>query len=121
MRDASLGYTHGVGDSFGIIAGTDDGLAGCAGRSGPRAEVIGPTAECSANRPPLSGAVRSEPPQCFHARVDVIVRVVVLAFVEPQPADDAQPGAVRPAQRRDRLCQLDRLTDRRLEVELVMV
>ena len=36
-------------------------------------------------------------------------------------ADDAQARAVRAAQRRDRLGQLDRLADRRLEVELVVV
>ena len=35
-----------------------DVLAGCSGVRGPRAEVVGPTAECSANRSPLSGVVR---------------------------------------------------------------
>ena len=54
-------------------------------------------------------------------RVDVVVRMVVLALVEPQAADDAQARAIRPAERRDRLGQLDRLADGRLEVELVVV
>ena len=47
--------------------------------------------------------------------------MVVRALVEPLAADDAQAGAVRPAQRRDRLGQRDRLADGRLEVELVVV
>ena len=59
--------------------------------------------------------------QRLQARVDVVVRMVVLAVVEPPAADDAQARAVRAAQRRDRLGQLDRLADRRLEVELVVV
>ena len=36
-----------------------------------------------------------------------------VAVVEPLAADDAQAGAVRPAERRDRLGQLDRLANRR--------
>ena len=36
-----------------------------------------------------------------------------IAVVEPLAADDAQAGAVRPAERRDRLGQQDRLADRR--------
>ena len=41
--------------------------------------------------------------------------------VERLAADDAQPRAVRPAERRDRLGEDDRLADRRLEVHLVVV
>ena len=44
-----------------------------------------------------------------------------IALVERQTADDAQARAVRPAERGDRLGQRDRLADRRLQVELVVV
>ena len=59
--------------------------------------------------------------QRLEARVDVVVGMVVVAGLERLAADDAQARAVRPAQRRDRLGQRDRLDDRRLEVELVVV
>ena len=93
------------------------------GRAGPGdGAVAGPTAESSANRSP---AVRRRPSrnaaQRLEPRVDVVVGMVVDALVEPAAADDAQARAVRPAQRRDRLGQLDRLADRRLEVQLVVV
>ena len=103
-----------------IIAGRD-ALAGFVRVAGPRAEVVGPTAESSANRSPLSGVVRLEAPKRLESRVDVVDRMVVRTLVEPAPADDAQPGAVGPAERRDRLGEQDRLADRRLELELVMV
>ena len=43
------------------------------------------------------------------------------AVLEPLTADEAQPRAIRPAERGDRFGQLDRLPYRRLDVELVMV
>ena len=66
----------------------------------------------SSGRNPRSASRRGSMSSC---------RMVVDPLVERQPADDAQAGAVRAAQRGDRLGQLDRLTDRRLEIELVVV
>ena len=47
--------------------------------------------------------------------------MVVRPLVEALPADDAQARAIRTAERGDRLGQEDRLADRRLEIELVMI
>jgi hypothetical protein len=45
----------------------------------------------------------------------------VVALVERQAADDAQARAVLAVERGDRLGELDRLADRPLEVELVVI
>ena len=66
--------------------------------------------------PALEPSVRHEPPEHREARVDVVVGVVVVAFVERQAADDAQTGAVLAIERRDREGEHDRLADRPLEV-----
>ena len=94
----------------------------CAGRGSAR----GFAASRRRRSLPQDGAsrhvvVRLERAQRLETRVDVVVRVIVGSLVEPAAADDAQAGAIRPAERRDRLGQLDRLADRRLEVELVVV
>ena len=83
----------------------------------------GPIAECTApgRSVPASALVGPERPERLQARVDVVGRVVVGALVEALAADEAQAGAVRAAERRDRLGQEDRLADGRLEVELVVV
>ena len=93
------------------------------GRSGSRARGPHRRAESTAKRrvsvspcgPGRNAAQRLE------SRVDVVVGVVVRALVERQAADRAQARAVRPVERGDRLGQRDRVADRRLEVELVVV
>ena len=45
-------------------------------------EVVGPTAECSAIRAGLSGAINGEAAQRLQSRVDVVVRMVVDAIVQ---------------------------------------
>src|SRR3954468_14630530 len=77
----------------------DDARPARSGRSGRLAEV----------------AKRLQP------RVDVVVGMVVRAFVERQATDDAKARAIRSVERRDRLRELDRLANGSLEVELVMV
>ena len=83
----------------------------------------GPIAECTApgRSVPASALVGLERLECLQARVDVVARVVVGALVEALAADEAQAGAVRAAERGDRLGQEDRLADGRLEVQLVVV
>src|SRR5690242_20204586 len=53
--------------------------------------------------------------------VDVIVGMVVGPLVERQAAYDAQARTVRPVEWRDRFGELDRLADRPLEIELVVI
>jgi hypothetical protein len=43
------------------------------------------------------------------------------ALVQSFAAHETQTGAVRPAERGDRLGELDRLTDRRLQVDLMVI
>ena len=53
--------------------------------------------------------------------VDVRIGMVVVALVQATATDDAQTRTIRPAERGDRLGQPDRLADRRLQFELVVV
>ena len=86
--------------------------SGCRGSSWTASR---PTAECTANRPACHG-VRRRPrgtPRSASSRGSMSSSGWSCdALVEPAAADDAQARAVRPAQRRDRLGQLDRLADR---------
>jgi len=59
--------------------------------------------------------------QSLQARVDVFVRMVVRAAGQLEAAHDAKPGAILPAQRRDRFRQQDSVADLLLEVQLVVV
>ena len=70
---------------------------------------------------PVSPVGRPERLEGLEARVDVVVRVVVLALVERQTADGAQTRAIGPVERGDRLGERDRVADGRLEVELVVI
>src|SRR5690349_11877873 len=76
----------------------------------------GPTAESTAIRPSPSVVGQLEPLQGLEPGVDLLVRMVMRAFVEPASAHGAQTRAIGPAQRRDRLGELDRLANGRLEV-----
>ena len=70
---------------------------------------------------PASAVVDPEVPERLEARIQLLIRVIVDAVLEPLAADEAQPRAVRAAERGDRLGQLDRLANGCFDVELVMV
>src|SRR6185369_9500267 len=69
---------------------------------------------------PSESALCVEVSERLEARIDVVGRVIVDAVHEALAADRAQAGAVRTAERRDRLGELDRLPDGGLEIELVV-
>ena len=93
-----------------------------AGRRPERGRGTAPTAESSAKpAPPSVVALGPEGAQRLETRVDVVVGMVVRPLVERQAADRTEAGAVGAVQRGDRLGQRDRVADRGLQVELVMV
>ena len=92
--------------------------------AGQRTDARSATGEAPAAREPVGSRAHFsalEAAERLEPRVDVVVRVVVVPSSSGIAADDAQAGAVGAAERRDRLGELDRLADRRLEVELVVI
>ena len=68
----------------------------------------------------LVAGVDSERPEGLEPRVDRHLAVVVRARGQLLAALGAEAGTIGPAQRRDRLGELDRLADERLELDLVV-
>ena len=70
---------------------------------------------------PASAVVDPEVPERLEARIQLLIGVIVDAVLEPLTADQAQPRAIRAAERGNGFGQLDRLANRCLDVELVVV
>src|SRR6202142_2136448 len=69
----------------------------------------------------LGSAVDPERPEDLQAWIEEGLVVLVRTVLKRFTADDAQARAIRAADRRNRLAELDRLTDHRLELDLVVV
>ena len=92
MRDASLGYTHEVAGSFGSSRMAMRWLAdGASGTSGRRCRTDGGVYR-EIGRSPSVASSGAESPERLEPRVDVLVGMVVDAFVERPPQTMHRPG-----------------------------